>query len=206
LLLLAACGKSAEQRQAEDAMRQLQKAGEQLGQAAAAAAGAATTAAGALATGRASEPVDFRALRDLLPEELPGLKRTSIEGEKTGAMGFNVSQAEARYESEEGANLTLKIIDLGAVSGVAAMASYAWATVEVDRENQDGYERTFSQGGYRGYERYDRSNRSGEVSLLVAGRFVVEANGYNISAEALKEALEKVNAGALEGMKDAGVK
>jgi hypothetical protein len=206
LLLLAACGKSAEQRQAEDALRQLQKAGEQLGQAAAAAAGAATTAAGALATGRASEPVDFRALRDLLPEELPGLKRTSIEGEKTGAMGFNVSQAEARYESEDGANLTLKISDLGAVSGVAAMAAYAWATVEVDRENQDGYERTFSQGGYRGYERYDRSNRSGEVSLLVAGRFVVEADGYNVSAEALKEALEKVNTGALEGMKDAGVR
>src|SRR5262249_19250357 len=39
------------------------------------------------AGGARVEPVNFRELKSLLPEELPGYKRTSATGEKAGAMG-----------------------------------------------------------------------------------------------------------------------
>jgi len=204
LLLVAGCAKSAEQQQAEAAIRQLAEVGKQMGEAAGAAVGAA--AGVALGTVKASEPVDFRALKDLLPEEAGGIKRTSSEGEKAGAMGFVVSNAEGRYESEAGARITIKITDMGAMAGVGALGAYAWAMAEVDKETESGYERTVSIKGNRGYEKYDRQNQSGEVSLMVAGRFIVEVDGYGVPIEALKDALDKVDLGKLEGMKNVGVK
>src|SRR5262245_12359640 len=49
------------------------------------------------AAGARVEPVNFRELKALLPEELPGFKRTDAKGEKAGAMGMVVSQASADY-------------------------------------------------------------------------------------------------------------
>lgn len=203
LLLALSCGKSDEQKAAEAAARQLQELGKQMG---ADGAAAAADAATALAAGKASDAVDFRDLKALMPEDLPGMKRSSLEGQKSGAMGFTMSTAEARYETEDGASIRLAISDMGAVTGMSAMAAYAWASTEIDREDATGYEKTMTFKGYRGHEKYDRESKSGEISLLVAGRFIVEANGYSVTADALKEALEKVDLGRLEGMKNVGVK
>ncbi len=203
LVVLAACGKSAEQQQAEAAIKALAEAGKQLGEAA---AGTAAGAAGAaLGSVKASEPVDFRALKDLLPAELPGMRRTSFEGEKAGAMGFIASHGEARYEAEDGSNVTMKITDMGAMVGMAAMAAYGWALATVDRETETGYERTTTIKGYKGFEKFDRENKSGELSLLVGGRFIVEINGYGVPIEGLKGALDQVDLGKLDGMKTFGV-
>ncbi len=202
MLLALACGKSDEQKAAEAAARQLQELGKQMGAGGAAAAGAAT----ALAAGKASDAVDFRELKALMPEDLPGMKRSNLEGQKSGAMGFTMSTAEARYETEDGGSIRLAISDMGAVAGMSAMAAYAWASTEIDREDATGYEKTMTLKGYRGHEKYDRESKSGEISLLVAGRFIVEANGYGVTVDALREALDKVDLGKLEGMKNVGVK
>lgn len=204
-LVLAACARSEQVRQAEEAARQLEEAGRKMGEAIGGAAGAAAGAA-VTAGVKAEEPVDFRALKDLLPEDLPGMKRTSAEGEKAGAMGFVASNAEGRYQAEGGGNITVKITDVGAMTGIGALAAFAWATAEIDRETENGYERTTTQKGYKGYEKYDRSSKSGEVSLLVANRFVVGIDGYDISMDQLKAALDRIDLGKLEGMKNVGMK
>jgi len=41
---------------------------------------------------------------------------------------------------------------------------------------------------------------------MVAGRFMVELEGNEVSMDALKAALDKLDLGKLEGMKDFGVK
>ncbi|MGQ0702635.1 MAG: hypothetical protein ACT4PM_05830, partial [Gemmatimonadales bacterium] len=148
---LAACARSEQQRQAEEAARQLEEAGRKMGEAIGGAAGAAAGAAFA-AGAKAEEPVDFRTLKELLPEDLPGMNRTSAEGEKAGAMGFVASHAEGRYQADGGGNITVKITDVGAMAGMAAFATFAWATAEIDRETESGYERTVSTKGYKGYE------------------------------------------------------
>ncbi len=205
ILLMVAC-KSAEQKQAEGAVRQLQEAGRQMGAAIGAAAGtAAGTVAGALANVKASEPVDFRDLKALLPDDLPGMKRSSAEGEKAGAVGFVASYSEGRYESDDGSSIRVKITDMGAVTGVAALAAVAWATMEVDRETASGYEKTTTYKGYRGYEKYDRDSKYGELNLLVASRFIVETEGRGVDMDALKAAVDKLDLGKLEGMKNVGV-
>jgi hypothetical protein len=204
LLLVAACGKSDEQKAAEAAAKQMAEA-----LTAAGATGAAGAAAlgSALAAGTASDAVDFRVLKELLPDEINGMPRTSSDGEKNSAMGFTMSRAEARYETQ-GTNSSIKIqiSDVGAMTGAAAMAMYAWASVEVDRENQTGYEKTTTIKGYRGYEKFDRQTNYGELSLMVGGRFMVELEGNEVGMDALKAALDKIDLGKLEGMKGFGVK
>ena len=207
LLLVSACGKSDEQKAAEAAAAQIQAATKQMADAiAGGAAGAAAGAGAALGAVQAAEAVDFRELKALLPEDLPGMARSNAEGEKNSAMGFTISKAEAGYDGENAANVRIVITDVGAMAGVAAMAMYAWAAGTVDRETETSYEKSTSIKGYKGYEKYDRSNTSGEVQILVGGRFVVEVNGNNVPMDVIKNAVEKVDLGKLEGMKNFGVK
>jgi hypothetical protein len=199
LLLVTGCFRSETQKQAEE----LAQAGKQMAEAMAG-AGAAVTGGGF--EGKATEAVDFRELKALLPEELPGMRRTSAEGQKNSAMGFTLSTAEARYESEGGGRIHLTITDAGAMAGMAAMGMYAWAGVEIDQEDEDGYEKTTTLNGRRGYEKYNRSSNSGQVSLMVGGRFIVELDGDDVSMDDIKSALDRVDLDKLEGMKGVGVK
>ena len=155
---------------------------------------------------QAAEAVDFRELKALLPEDLSGMKRSNAEGEKTSAMGFTISKAEARYEGDNNASVHITITDVGAMAGVAAMATYAWAAGTIDRETESSYEKSVTIDGYKGYEKYDRQSSSGEVQVLVAGRFVVEVDGNNLPMDGIKAALGKVDLGKLESMKNVGVK
>ena len=204
LLLVAACGKSDEQKAAEAAAKQM---GEALAAAGAAGAPGAAAAAGALTAGKATDAVDFRVLKELLPEEINGMPRTSSDGEKNSAMGFTMSRAEARYETQgTNASIRIEISDAGAMTGMAAMAAFAWASMDVDKESETGYEKTTTIKGYRGYEKFDRQTNFAELSILVGGRFMVELEGNEIGVDGLKAALDKIDLGKLEGMKGFGVK
>lgn len=160
----------------------------------------------ATANAKKVETVDFRELKAMLPESLRGLKRTSASGEKSGAMGLSMSSAEGHYSSDDGKSVNLTIADIGSLTGLAGMAAYAWATTEVDRESDNGYEKTTTFKGYRAIEKYDRKSRSGEMSVLVGGRFVVGAEGDAVDMDALKSALGSVDLRKLNGMKGRGVK
>lgn len=204
VLLVASCGKSDEQKAAEAAAKQM---GEALAAAGAAGATGAAAAAGALAAGQASDAVDFRVLKELLPEDINGMPRTSSDGEKNSAMGFTMSRAEARYETQgTNASIRIEISDAGAMTGMAAMAAFAWASMDVDRESETGYEKTTTIKGYRGYEKFDRQTNFAELSILVGGRFMVELEGNEVGIDGLKAALDKLDLGKLEGMKGFGVK
>ena len=150
-----------------------------------------------------AEPVNFRELRALLPEALDGMERTEAEGATQGMGGFSVSQAEATYETADGASeIDLSILDYGAVPTLGMMAP--WALVDVDRETSTGYERTVRMGENKGLRKYDTETQDGEFSLVVADRFVVQVDGDNVTDEQIEAALRAVDLGALEGMRDVG--
>jgi hypothetical protein len=212
LLLTTAC-KSKEEKAAEDAAKQMEAASKQMQEAAktgtanmgdaVAAMGAAMGAAAN--AGKKVETVDYKELKGMLPESLPGMKRTDATGEKTAAMGMQISHAEGRYSSDQGASTTIKITDIGSMTGLAGMTAYAWARVDVDREGDTGYEKTSTFNGYKSHEKYDRASKSGEISVLVGDRFVVEVDGNNVEMDAIKSALGKVDLGKLNSMKGQGV-
>ena len=149
-----------------------------------------------------ADPVNFRQLRDQLPASLAGMERTNIEGATQGAMGFSVSEAEATYGGEE-ATVDIKITDLGAMPSLGMMG-LGWTMADVDRETSTGYERTLTLAGNRGYRTYDTETRNGELSLVVAERFLVAVKGRGVDDDQLEEALRAVDLGALAEMRDEG--
>jgi len=156
--------------------------------------------------GKKVTPVDFRDLKALLPENLGSIKRTNIEGERTAAMGMNISTANADYaDQENNQSIDLKITDLGSVSGLSGLAAYGWYMVDIDKETENGYEKTITYKSYKGYEKYDNQYKSGEISILVAKRFVVEANGNNVDMDQLKVAVNLIDLGKLDSWKDFGI-
>jgi hypothetical protein len=167
-----------------------------------AAAAAMNSMAGALGKPGAGTAalVDFRVLKELLPESAGGLKRTSATGEKSAAMGMGVSQAEGKYQGEGAARLTVKLIDTSGVGGFA-LAGMAMAGLEIDKENDDGYERTSTVGGRKIFEKYNNRSKRGEVKVLVANRFVVEVDGDEVPMDAIKElATSKLDLAKLESL------
>ena len=141
--------------------------------------------------GEKKEVVDFRALKELLPEKVAGMERTAHSGEKAGAMGFNMSTASAEYRDGD-KELELAIVDFAAVA-TAMMGITAWASVEIDREDENGYERTTTVEGYKAFEKYSNKNKSGELSLLVADRFIITLKGRNMDEKSFKSAIDELN-------------
>lgn len=114
--------------------------------------------------GKKVTPVDFRELKALLPENITNLKRTNASGEKSSAMGINISKAEADYNDEQGnKSIDVEITDLGNVSGLTAFAAYGWYMTDIDKETENGYEKTFMYKGNKAFEKYNNSSQNGKL-------------------------------------------
>ncbi|MCH8620233.1 Yip1 family protein [Undibacterium sp. TS12] len=166
---------------------------------------AATAALGTvLGAGGTAEVVDKDKLKALLPETIANLKRTSIEGEKSAMGEFKISKADARYSDENGHQIHVTITDTGGSKMFASM--FAWGMMEQDKETDSGYEKMGKVNGRPTMERFQKNGPSGEYSLLVGGRFLVETKGDNVDMTTIKTASAAVGYDKLEGMKNEGVK
>lgn len=138
-------------------------------------------------------------IKAFVPATLGGLPRTSMSSERNGAMGIQVSEANATYDDGQGRSLRLKIKDTGGAQGLVRLA--AWAGVEQERSWDSGYERDYKENGRIVHERWDNASGSGEFGVIVGGRFAVEVAGKAGSIDELKRALaEGVDVARLEGM------
>ncbi len=145
-------------------------------------------------------PVDFRTLKEMLPEAVGALKRKSQEGQKQMGM----SEASADYGAEDGdASLSLKITDPGNMRAMLAGGAAMAFNMDLDKETDSGYERNVKFQGFAAHEKMD--DTSGEMTVLVGDRFMVEVRGSNIKPDQLKAALEAVPLKKLESMKDEGI-
>ncbi|HEX4378178.1 MAG TPA: Yip1 family protein, partial [Steroidobacteraceae bacterium] len=77
---------------------------------------------GALNGGRHVEPVDFHALKGLLPDSLPDLHRISAEGSANQGMGMKATNSKGVYTGADGARVEIEIADASAVSGLINIA------------------------------------------------------------------------------------
>lgn len=154
--------------------------------------------------GSKNEVVDFRDLKELLPESIGDLKRTNAQGEKSGAMGFTVSKAEADYNTEDySQRIDIEITDMTGASGFAGLAAWGWAMADIDKETETGYEKTIKYKGHKAFEKYDNQDQYGSLEVLVSGRFMVSVNGNNVPMAVIKSAMDQIDIGKLESMKNA---
>jgi len=142
-------------------------------------------------------------LKPFVPETLAGLKRTDIAVERNGAMGLQVSTANATYADDAGHTLRLELTDTGSAKGLMGLAG--WAAVQNDRETDHGYEKTYKQGGRLAHEQWDSRSKDGEYSLVLGDRFTVKVSGNAESMDQLKAAVAGLNLAGLEALKNQGV-
>jgi len=199
-------GKSgADKARVSEALSQLQKIGEDAQKASTRGAPdakssadltAALNAIGAIVSGgKDVQPVDFRKLKEMLPETLAGMKRVDATGQSGEAMGLKGSSATARYTDGAGASLNVDISDMGSLSGLAGLASRFDPSME--KETETGYERTSKVNGQIVHERYDRRAKSGEISIILAERFNVAVRGNGVEPATLQGAIKQIDMAGL---------
>ena len=158
-----------------------------------------TKAAEQMATGANSNVplIPAQTLQDRFPKSIDGMERSESEREESGAMGMKLSIATARYRDDT-RSLEITLTDAGGTGMLAAMGA-AWAMVDVDRTREDGYERTVTIDGNRGFEserRYEGGVDS-ELQVMVGGRLLVKLDGNGVTMDATRRALKELNVNSL---------
>lgn len=155
-------------------------------------------------TTQAVQVVDYRKLKELLPGELGGLKRTGHSGEKIKLGEFSIANAKAEYakegEEENLPRIDVDIVDYGAAPGMAqGMAGFA--TMDVDREGDDGYQKSGKVAGQPALETWTAETKSGTIMILVANRFVVNIQTNNLPSEQIRKIAEALPIDKLAALK-----
>lgn len=143
------------------------------------------------------QPYEAQTIKALLPDNLAGLVRESIEVESGQALGMAGSTGKAKYAAGE-QRLELTIIDLGNLGGLAAMAG--WANTTVDRETPDKIEKVYKQDGRTIHEEFRKDGSRGEVGAMLANGVMIELTGRGMDAASLKAALASLDLSKIESM------
>lgn len=136
-------------------------------------------------------------LQALLPEALGAWKRTEISSSGANAGGMGGSNAKATYANGDG-NINLEVTDIAAAGALAAMG--AAFNVQSNRQTETGYEKTSTIDGRMTTEEWDSQSKRGKYGVLVANRFMVEANGTVPGIDTLKQAVAAVGIDRLEAL------
>lgn len=173
----------------EAATRKMEEANRKMEQAQAsgdsqAAAKAATEALGAALGGKtAGKAFDAQQLRAVLPDNVAGLARTSVEARTDNAMGVQLTHASAQYAHDD-KSVEVDVQDVGA-SSILAMGMAAWAHSTVDKETQEDVERVYRKDEVAYQENYRKDGTNAEFSMLLPNGILLKLNG-SLSIDALK--------------------
>ena len=196
-----ACGKSAAEKQAEQAAADMKKAAETLGQAGAAKGmgdmakameGVAAAMGGG--DGKTVPPVSFESLQAALPQ-VSGWEMEKPRGERMTAP-FPFSQTETTYKKGE-SEIEVKVVD----TGLAQMLIAPWSMMMAmgySKESSDGYEKSTTVAGHPGFEKWDKDDKRGELNFLAAKRFMVTIEGRDLAdTKVLHDFAAKMDLGKL---------
>jgi MFS family permease len=157
-----------------------------------------------LGGGKRYEPLAIDQLKPLVPDTLAGLPRTRSSAEKSGVAGLMISKAEASYGDGGGKRVELEITDSGGAGGLLALAG--WASLQGEKEDDSGVERTRKEGGRLVHEKSSKRGGTNEFTIVLGERFVVSARGQGVGLDQLKGAVGSLDLGKLESMKEVGAK
>ena len=184
-IVITGCGKSADEKKAEEAAQQAEETAKTAEKAAEEAAkGLEQMARGleAAVSGRASgdekpvDPVSFRELQTLFPE-VDGWTKGKPIGERMSSP-FPFSQAEVTYTKGD-ARVELKMVDSG--FNQLLLTPYAmFLQAGYEKETAEGYEKSTPVNGQPGWEKWNAEGKDGELNAVVGKRFLVTIEGDQI--------------------------
>ena len=193
------CGKSAEQKQAEEAAKAIAEAtksgADQM------AAGAAAMAKGLeqMSKGAAStELVPFEALGATFPE-IGGWTRGEVKGSTTN-FPMKVSEANVDYRDGD-KNIRLSVVD-ATLAQMMFVPFTAFLSANYSERTSEGYKKGTSVKGEPAFENVNTESHMAELTVVVGKRFIVTARGDDgASIENVRALVEKMDFGKLTAAK-----
>jgi len=156
---------------------------------------AGSSAAGTAVTAKAIAP---DVLKGLLPASLSaGYARTEVSSQGGAVGGVSGSSAQGVYTKGDG-RITLEVSDSAGVGALLGMAGAL--NIESSKQTATGYEKVGKVDGRLTTEEFDQQAKTGKYSVVVASRFVVEADGAGVTMDDLKAAVSSIGMGQLEGL------
>ena len=136
------------------------------------------------------DPLTIDALKTALPD-LSGWQKGKPTGER---MSSPVNYAEAKVTFTKGDSaVDVKIVD-SAMNQLLIAPFSMFLAVGYEKETDHGYEKGVKVGEYPGWERWDGEGKEGELSAIVAKRFIVQIEGRNIeNTRVLHSTMENIN-------------
>ena len=131
------------------------------------------------------------------------MKRTECSGEKTKAGEMSFSHVTAQFKKGDGddaPHAEVQVMDYSSAE-MAQGFSAAWTAIEIDKESDDGFEKTIKVAGNPGFETWKKDGKHGEVQLLVGKRFIVTVQTYNLPAEQVIKVVEALPLDKLAALK-----
>ena len=166
--------------------------------------GAMAGAAGGVVGSGSFEPIDFRKLKEALPQELAGFEKGESSGEKNNAFGIAVSEAKQSFRTADGSkSVRFEITDPGSLAGPFALANM-WMNIDIDKETSTGYEKTSTVSGRKLHEKWNKSSKHAEVQMVVGNRFMIEVDAQGVDMNDVKALISKIDVAKLESMRSDG--
>lgn len=145
-------------------------------------------------------------LKELLPATFAGCKRKNTESQHINQVGMDMAESKADYEpegdggGEARARFHLKVTDMGNMKGAMAYGMVGWAMGSIDKETDDGWEKTSKLGSWPSHEEWRNDGKNGTVQVWVGKRFIVEAEGWDTTIDDVRKLAESVGFSKLEAL------
>ncbi len=141
----------------------------------------------------ATTPLTNEELKNWLPDNLDGMKRTSY---KTGAMGMmNISSLEATYEAEDNSKkFKIEVIDGAGEMGAMATAGMRMAlSQDFEEDSASKMRRSTTRDGNKAIEEVDKRRSLSNVQFMHEKRFYIKVTGTNMDLEEVWDLLDEMN-------------
>jgi hypothetical protein len=131
------------------------------------------------------EPVSFKELQTAFTP-LAGWEMAKPTGERMTAP-VSYSKAEVTYRKGE-STIEANLTDSGL--NPLLLLPFTWIqNMGYEKETEDGYEKAVKVAGRPGFEKWNASQKSGEVNAFIGKRFILQLEGRNIDDPKVLHAL-----------------
>jgi hypothetical protein len=147
------------------------------------------------------EAIHFSKIIPLLPAPPDGWKGADPDGSTTDLGGFKMTTVGRTYTKGEGDEVptaSLNIIDYANNKQFYDATTAAW---NFSQETTTGYMKSVKIGDFPGFETYDKNGKSGQLWVVVAGRFFVHVETTNLDPAELQTWMKLIDLKKLAALK-----
>jgi len=141
----------------------------------------------------APDVVDYHKLLPLLPEAPAGWTADEAEGSTSEVGGFTLTNVHRDYKKGAGDNAptaAISILDSAANPEYATATTAAW---NYNSETLEGYSKSITVEGNRGFEAYETERKHGSLWLMVAKRYFVQVELTGQDPKELQEWVKRLD-------------